>query len=74
MGARSKTIHAARKKAEKMKAKAARRAQYEGFAANSKRRKRDASVKGTAEHVHCGNPACKKCFPEFHKRLKETAA
>ena len=69
MGARSKTIHAARKKAEKMKAKAARRALYESYSKLNKNRKRDGEVKGVTEHINCGNPACRKCFTDLHKRL-----
>lgn len=69
MGVRGKTIHAARKKADKMKAKASRRALYESYSKLNKNRKRDGEVSGITEHINCGNPACRKCYVDFHKRL-----
>lgn len=70
MGLKGRKARSARRKVEKMKVKAMRRAQYESYAKLGKSRKRSGGVKGTSEHMMCGNPACKKCFVEFHITLK----
>ena len=69
MGVKSKKARSASRKLEKQRMKAVRRAQYENYAKLGKARKRQSETTGGGEHRDCGNPACKKCFPEFHLRL-----
>lgn len=69
MGAKSKKLRSAKRKADKHNAKAQRKAQYEGYAKIGKERKRNGMTIAGGAHIACGNPACKKCFSELHARM-----
>ena len=71
MGKASKGRKAEKRKTDRRKMKAARKAEYASLAGTSKKRKkvtaRERKLKkfspGTHRHLmsHCGNPGCKKC-------------
>jgi hypothetical protein len=69
MGKKSKSARSDAKRAEKHAAKAARTALYASQAKSNKRQKSssDGTAKSFSRHAisNCGNPGCKRCYPQF---------
>lgn len=68
-----------RKHSEKMKqkraAKAAKKAKYQALAGTSRKSKKQGNksqIAGMLKNAHamgnCGNPGCKRCFPQFRPK------
>ena len=69
MGKKSKSARSDAKRAERHAAKAARTALYASQAKSNKKQmsRGDGTAKSFTSHVisNCGNPGCKRCYPEL---------
>ena len=69
MGKKSKSARSDAKRAEKHAAKAARTALYASQAKSNKKQmsRGDGTAKSLARHAiaNCGNPGCKRCYPQL---------
>jgi hypothetical protein len=69
MGKKSKSARADAKRAERHAAKAARTALYASQAKSNKRQTSsgDGTAKSFTSHAisNCGNPGCKRCYPQL---------
>ena len=73
MGKKSKSARSDAKRAEKHAAKAARTALYASQAKANKKQtnSNDGTAKSYIKHAidNCGNPGCKRCYPQLNPGL-----
>ena len=82
MGKTSRKQKHSEKMKKKRAQKLARKAKYLALAGTSKKTKRvfkkKSKVSGIYKNAHimgnCGNPGCKKCFPQFVRKIQKKVA